>query len=159
MKTTFDYLETAPLRATVCDKEGIVLYQNVRSREMDGDAVGKNLFDCHNEHSAIIIKHMLDTGGSFTSESVRDGKRRLFQRMPWYDEAGEVAGLIELGMDLPKAYPVMNHDLKEGVKPVCEHSPAIDCPCPKDCPRHGKCCACVAHHREHGNLPLCLRDL
>lgn len=45
------------------------------------------------------------------------------------------------------------------VKPVCAHNPAINCPCPKDCPRHGKCCLCVAHHREHGNLPLCLRDL
>lgn len=31
----------------------------------------------------------------------------------------------------------------------CPHN-NIDCPCPKDCPRHGKCCACVAHHKEHG---------
>lgn len=23
------------------------------------------------------------------------------------------------------------------------------CPCTYDCPRHGKCCACVAHHRDH----------
>ncbi len=42
-------------------------------------------------------------------------------------------------------------------KPVCEHSPAIACPCPKDCPRHGKCCACVAHHRKGHKLPACLR--
>lgn len=28
-------------------------------------------------------------------------------------------------------------------KPVCAHNPAIDCPCPKECPRHGKCCACA----------------
>ncbi len=44
-------------------------------------------------------------------------------------------------------------------KPVCPHNTGIKCPCPKDCPRHGKCCACVAHHREHGNLPNCLRNL
>ena len=24
-----------------------------------------------------------------------------------------------------------------------------NCPCTYDCPRHGKCCACVAHHRDH----------
>ena len=24
-----------------------------------------------------------------------------------------------------------------------------DCPCTYDCPNHGKCCACVAHHRDH----------
>lgn len=46
------------------------------------------------------------------------------------------------------------------IKPVCEHSPeTIDCPCPKDCPRHGKCCACVAHHRRIGKLPSCLRNV
>ena len=45
------------------------------------------------------------------------------------------------------------------IKPVCSHNPAIECPCPKDCPRHGKCCACVAHHRDLGNLPICLRNI
>ena len=30
------------------------------------------------------------------------------------------------------------------------------CPCPYDCPRHGKCCACVAYHRDHGEgFPGC----
>ena len=34
----------------------------------------------------------------------------------------------------------------------------IECPCTKEgCPRHGKCCECVKHHREHGKkLPACL---
>lgn len=36
----------------------------------------------------------------------------------------------------------------------------IDCPCTKDCPRHGKCCACVAHHKAAGSkLPACLRGI
>ncbi|MDR2866452.1 MAG: hypothetical protein LBV13_03500 [Methanomassiliicoccaceae archaeon] len=27
-----------------------------------------------------------------------------------------------------------------------------------DCPRHGKCCDCVAFHRDtKGDLPVCLR--
>lgn len=30
------------------------------------------------------------------------------------------------------------------------------CPCTYDCPRHGKCCACVAHHRDHDEgVPGC----
>lgn len=42
---------------------------------------------------------------------------------------------------------------------MCPHN-NIECPCPKDCPRHGKCCACVAHHREKGDkLPVCLRGI
>lgn len=36
----------------------------------------------------------------------------------------------------------------------------IDCPCTKDCPCHGKCCECVAHHKEHGKkLPACLMGI
>ena len=44
----------------------------------------------------------------------------------------------------------------------------IDCPCPKEgCPRHGKCCECVAHHKAAAianpngtpKLPACLRGL
>ena len=32
------------------------------------------------------------------------------------------------------------------------------CPCPsKSCPDYGKCCACVAKHRDNGDLPMCLR--
>ena len=30
------------------------------------------------------------------------------------------------------------------------------CPCTYDCPRHGKCCACVAHHRDRDEgVPGC----
>ncbi len=32
----------------------------------------------------------------------------------------------------------------------------IQCSCTYDCPRHGKCCACVAHHRDHDEgVPGC----
>lgn len=48
----------------------------------------------------------------------------------------------------------------------CPHRPStigeqnlFECTFPKECPRHGKCCACVAHHRKNGKLPHCLRDL
>lgn len=42
----------------------------------------------------------------------------------------------------------------------CPHN-NIECPCTKEnCPRHGKCCECVKHHREHGmKLPACLRGI
>ncbi len=30
------------------------------------------------------------------------------------------------------------------------------CACTYNCPRHGKCCECVAHHRDHGEgVPGC----
>jgi hypothetical protein len=37
---------------------------------------------------------------------------------------------------------------------------APECPCPKtNCLNHGKCCSCVAKHKEGGNLPFCLRGI
>ncbi|HPY95703.1 MAG TPA: DUF6485 family protein [Candidatus Cloacimonadota bacterium] len=29
------------------------------------------------------------------------------------------------------------------------------CNCTYPCPRHGKCCECVASHRVNGELPAC----
>lgn len=42
---------------------------------------------------------------------------------------------------------------------ICQDGLMIDCPCTADCPRHGKCCECVANHAGKGNLPACLRFL
>jgi hypothetical protein len=28
-----------------------------------------------------------------------------------------------------------------------------------DCERHGRCCECVAYHRDRGQLPSCLKSL
>ena len=37
----------------------------------------------------------------------------------------------------------------------CEFNPSIKCACTFDCPRHGKCCECVAHHAGGGDFPAC----
>lgn len=34
------------------------------------------------------------------------------------------------------------------------------CPCTYNCPRHGKCCDCVAHHRDNNEgVPGCFFSL
>ncbi len=38
---------------------------------------------------------------------------------------------------------------------ACEHNGNIICPCTYSCPRHGKCCECVAYHNRGGELPAC----
>ena len=45
MKQTFDYLENVAFAATVCDKEGIVPYQNAVARQRDGGVIGKTWFE------------------------------------------------------------------------------------------------------------------
>lgn len=110
----FDYLEKAGFAATVCDKDGIILYQNQCAVERDGAAVGKNLYNCHNKKSQEIIRRMIETGGSNTYEVVRNGKRRLLHQTPWYEKnSGEAAGLIEISISLPDEYPVFNRDLQK----------------------------------------------
>ena len=47
---------------------------------------------------------------SNTYQIIRHGKHKLLHQTPWYDEEGNVAGLIELAIDLPNEMPVFNRD-------------------------------------------------
>lgn len=38
---------------------------------------------------------------------------------------------------------------------ACEHNNTIKCNCTYPCPRHGKCCECVAYHLRGGEFPAC----
>ena len=105
-----DYLQTTNFATTVCDKEGTVLYQNERAIKRDGNVVGKKLYNCHPEAANKMIRHMMETGESNTYEIIRHGKRKLLHQTPWYDAEGNVAGLIELAIDLPDNMPVFNRD-------------------------------------------------
>ena len=155
---TFNYLDTVNYAATVCDKDGIVLYQNEQAVKRDGNVTGKNLYACHGEEAGRMIRHMIEGGSTNTYQTIRNGMRKLVHQTPWFDESGAVAGLIELVIELPDNMRVIDRDDNcSSTNPACQHNSSIDCPCPKDCSRHGKCCICVAHHREHGKLPVCLR--
>ena len=101
------------IAATVCDKEGIVLYQNKRAIDRDGDVVGKNLYNCHGEKAGAMIRHMIEADESNTYQIIRHGKHKLLHQTPWYDEEGNVAGLIELAIDLPDEMPVFNRDKQQ----------------------------------------------
>lgn len=113
MQQTFDYLENVAFAATVCDKDGVVVYQNARARKRDGGVIGQNLYACHGKKSQEMIHQMIETGESNTYEIIRHGKRRLIHQTPWFEEpGGNIAGLIELSVDLPDEYPTFNRDKK-----------------------------------------------
>ena len=48
---------------TVCDTQGVVVYQNARSRAVNGDVRGRSMLPCHSERSRAIIARLLETGG------------------------------------------------------------------------------------------------
>lgn len=96
---------------TICDRDGVVLYMNDRSRETfakHGEMVGRNLFGCHSERSQAMIRHMLATGdtNAYTIEKdTPEGKvRKLIYQTPWRKE-GEIAGMAEISIVLPADMP------------------------------------------------------
>lgn len=91
---------------TVCDKEGIALYQNDKSIKTNGNVIGSNIIGCHSPRSVEIIKRLL-TGESNSYTISKKGEKKLIYQTPWYDE-GEIAGLVEFSIVIPEEMPHYN---------------------------------------------------
>ncbi|MCM1078295.1 MAG: PAS domain-containing protein [Bacteroidales bacterium] len=109
----FEYFNKVNFAVTACSRNGTILYQNERAIKRDGNAAGRNLYDCHPLSADKMIRHMIETGESNTYQIIHNGKRKQLHRTPWYDGEGNIAGLIELAVDLPDGMPVFNRDKKE----------------------------------------------
>ncbi len=101
---TFHWADELDCAATVCDREGIVLYQNRRSVEVNGDVRGRSLIPCHNERSRGIIARLLSEGGKNVYTISKRGVRKLIYQTVWRRD-GEVAGLVEFSMEIPEEMP------------------------------------------------------
>lgn len=101
---------------TIADKNCIIIYMNKRSRETfckNGEnLIGKNLMDCHPEHARTTIRRLLSEGGSNTYSITKNGVNKLIFQSAWKIE-GEIAGLVETSMVLPKD---MRHFDRDKVK-------------------------------------------
>ena len=107
----FDYLENIPnIAATVCDREGIVLYQNKKAIERDGDVLGKNLYGCHSARSAEMIRRMMERGACHTYQYKQNSRSHFIHQTPWFDAEGKLGGLMELEIDIPENMPVYDRD-------------------------------------------------
>jgi len=92
---------------TVCDTDGIILYMNKRARETyanHGDLIGHNLFDCHPERAAAMIRHMLATGQSNAYTISKQGQRKMIYQSPWRRD-GKICGMMEISMVIPEQMP------------------------------------------------------
>ncbi len=94
---------------TVCDRDGIVVYMNERSKAVfaksgGGDLVGKSLVDCHPEPSRSLLMKMLaePTPNSYTIE--KNGIRKMIHQTPWM-ENGEFKGVVEMSFEIPMEMP------------------------------------------------------
>lgn len=90
---------------TVCDRDGIVVYMNDRSKMQfakteEGDLIGKSLLDCHPEPSRTMLKKMLAEriSNSYTIE--KRGIHKMIHQTPWMED-GEFKGVVEISYEIP----------------------------------------------------------
>ena len=105
---TYEWAKGMNCAVTVCDAEGIIIYMNDKSRETykkHGDLIGKNLYDCHNEHSREIIRHILATGGSNVYTIEKHGVHKVIYQTAWKKGDGSVGGIVEISMVTPADMP------------------------------------------------------
>lgn len=101
---SFPWADELDCAVTVCDAEGTVLYQNDRSRAVNGDVRGRSLIPCHNERSRRIIRRLLDEGGTNVYTIEKRGVRKLIYQTVWRAE-GAICGLVEFSMEIPEQMP------------------------------------------------------
>ncbi|MBQ8493465.1 MAG: PAS sensor protein [Alistipes sp.] len=97
-----DTLKTCAI--TVCDLDGVVLYQNKRSVEVNGDVRGRSMIPCHSQRSREIIARLMSEGANNAYTISKRGLKKLIYQTPWY-ESGEVAGLVEFSLEIPEDMP------------------------------------------------------
>ena len=68
---------------TVCDTQGVVVYQNARSRAVNGDVRGRSMLPCHSERSRAIIARLLETGGKNVYTIEKRGRSAAWWSSRW----------------------------------------------------------------------------
>ena len=97
-----DHLKSCAI--TVCDLDGVILYQNNRSREVNGEMRGRSMIPCHSARSREILNRLI-TNGEVNAYTIQKGAlRKLIYQAPWY-EKGDVAGLVEFSLEIPEQMP------------------------------------------------------
>ena len=109
------WVKEAPYAITVCDKQGIILAMNDRSRQAFADyggaeLIGTNLLDCHPEPSKSKLHDLLTNPRPNIYTIEKNDKKKMIYQTPWYQN-GAFAGLIELSLDLPDSIP---HFIRDG---------------------------------------------
>jgi transcriptional regulator with PAS, ATPase and Fis domain len=110
MPTMPDWVTGFPGAVTVTDLEHRIVYMNDRAAQgyaKDGGhaLTGKVMMPCHNERSKSIIEGLLESGGQNVYTIEKTGQRKLIFQSAWRDEAGQVAGLVELSLVMPPEMP------------------------------------------------------
>lgn len=94
---------------TVCDRNGIVMYMNEKSKKTfakngGGELIGKSLLDCHPEPARTKLINMLKNGNKNAYTIEKEGVKKLIYQSPWFENQ-EFMGFIELSVEIPIEMP------------------------------------------------------
>lgn len=107
MANGLNWADELTCAVTVCDREGVVIYQNAKARltfGKYGDLIGKNLKDCHGEKSWTKIQELMKSEKTNTYTIDKAGVKKLIYQSPWFVE-GVVKGMVEFSIELPAEMP------------------------------------------------------
>lgn len=105
-----DWAEDFPAAVTVSARDGTILYMNKKASaafEKRGGRealLGKDLKGCHKAASNAIMAAMMEEKRTNAYTISKAGKRKFIYQAPWY-ESGEVAGLVEISMEIAEELP------------------------------------------------------
>lgn len=103
------WFKEIPVTITACNREGMILAMNERSRkyfEKQGgeELIGKNLLDCHPPAARKKIEEMLEKQTSNCYTIQEKGKKKFIYQTPWYQE-GIFMGITEMIFEVPPEIP------------------------------------------------------
>jgi hypothetical protein len=105
-----DWVRDFPGAVTISDLDHRIVYMNDKAASTwaakGGQALrGTDLLACHNEGSRKIIDQLLAVGGTNVYTIEKQGQKKLIYQTVWKDEAGQIAGLVELSLLIPLDMP------------------------------------------------------
>ena len=106
-ENVIDWAENVSFAVTICDCKGYVVYANEKAQATFakyGPLIGRNLKDCHQEKSWLMINKLIDTKTSNSYTILKNGVKKLIHQTPWYEmKDGEkvVGGMVEVSIELP----------------------------------------------------------
>lgn len=104
-----NHFDNVPYIVTISDAQGVILYMNRESIATFSDngvsLVGRNLSEFHGPRAKQMIDNMLSTGQPNTYTIEKRGAKKIIHQAPWYDDNGNICGLIELSIKIPFEMP------------------------------------------------------
>jgi inorganic pyrophosphatase len=105
MSDNIDWTRRLDLAVTFCDRQGVVTALNPAAEAAyapyGGAAVGQSLVGCHPEPARSLLLELLADPRPHIYATENGGRCELIVQIPWADESGQPAGLVELQLPLP----------------------------------------------------------